>query len=118
MPRDAKCITGERMEPFEAVKLAETMGCKSISYTYTEPTMFYEYAFDMAKLAKAKGIYNNFVTNGYIEEEPLKAIRPFLDAANIDLKGFSEKFYKEVCGADLSKVIDAIELYKSLGVWI
>ncbi len=61
--------------------------------------MFYEYAFDIAKLAKEAGIRNNFVTNGYIEAEPLSAIRPYLDAANIDLKSFSAGFYRKVCGA-------------------
>jgi pyruvate formate lyase activating enzyme len=80
--------------------------------------MFYEYALDTARLAKEKGIYNNFVTNGYIEEEPLKAIRPFLDAANIDLKGFNKEFYKKVCGAELEGVLDTIKVYKSLGIWI
>ena len=67
----------------------------SISYTYTEPTMFYEYAFDIAKLAQEAGLYNNFVTNGYIETKPLSAIRPYLDAANIDLKSFSAEFLQE-----------------------
>ncbi len=118
MSADAKCIAGERMEAREIVDMAVKAGCRSISYTYTEPTMFYEYAFDIAKLAREKGIFNNFVTNGYIEEEPLRAIRPFLDGANIDLKGFSEGFYKKVCAADLAKVMETIRLYKSLGIWI
>jgi len=118
MPADAKCISGERMEPSEVVDMAVRAGCKSISYTYTEPTIFYEYAFDIAKLAKERGIFNNFVTNGYIEEEPLRAIRPYLDGANIDLKGYSEEFYRRVCAADLSKVIETIKLYKALGIWI
>jgi pyruvate formate lyase activating enzyme len=114
MPRDE----GQKMTPEEVVASADSSGCKSISYTYTEPTMFYEYAFDIAKLANKKGIYNNFVTNGYIEEAPLRAIRPYLDGANIDLKGFTEDFYKKVCFADLSKVLDTIRLYKKLGIWI
>jgi pyruvate formate lyase activating enzyme len=118
MPREAKRITGERMEPAEVVRLAGSSGCKSISYTYTEPTMFFEYALDTARLAKEKGIFNSFVTNGYIEEEPLRTIQPFLDAANIDLKGFSDGFYSKVCGAELSKVIDTIKIYKALGIWI
>lgn len=118
MPRDEKRILGQKMSPAEVVEQAEKTGCKSISYTYTEPTVFYEYAFDTAKLAKEKGIYNNFVTNGYIEEEPLKAIRPYLDAANIDLKSFNDDFYRKVCGAELKGVIDTIKAYKALGVWI
>lgn len=118
MPADTKCITGVRLEPSDAVEAAVLSECRSISYTYTEPTMFYEYALDMAKLAKEKGISNCFVTNGYIEEEPLRTIRPYLDAANIDLKGFNPQFYKKVCGADLEKVLDTIRLYKALGIWI
>jgi pyruvate formate lyase activating enzyme len=118
MPRDDVRIDGQKMEPSEVVGLAAKSGSKSISYTYTEPTIFYEYALDIARLAKEKGIYNNFVTNGYIEEEPLKAIRPYLDAANIDLKGFNREFYKKVCGAELEGVLDTIKVYKSLGIWI
>ena len=76
MPAETKCITGVRLEPSDVVEAAVLSGCRSISYTYTEPTMFYEYAFDMAKLAKEKGISNNFVTNGYIEEEPLRRYGP------------------------------------------
>jgi pyruvate formate lyase activating enzyme len=118
MPRDAQCVMGDRMEPPEVVQMAAKAGCKSISYTYTEPTMFYEYAFDIAKLAKEQGIFNNFVTNGYIEEEPLRAIGPWLSAANIDLKGFSEEFYRKVCFAELSQVMETIKVYKALGIWI
>jgi pyruvate formate lyase activating enzyme len=106
------------MDPSEVVEFAAKAGCRSISYTYTEPTIYYEYALDCAKLAKERGISNNFVTNGYIEEEPLKAIRPYLDGANIDLKGFTEDFYKKVCGADLNKVLATIRHYRALGIWI
>jgi len=118
MPRDEGHIFGQKMEPIEVVDLAAKSGCKSISYTYTEPTIFYEYALDCGKLAKEKGISNNFVTNGYIEEEPLKAIRPYLDGANIDLKGFKDDFYKKVCGAELQNVLSTIRAYKNLGIWI
>ncbi len=115
---DKDVISGQSISPEEVVNLALNSGCKNISYTYTEPTIFYEYAFDIARLAKNSGIYNNFVTNGYIEEEPLTAIRPYLDAANIDLKGFNEAFYRNICGAKLSRVLDTIKLYKKLGIWI
>jgi pyruvate formate lyase activating enzyme len=118
MPRDEKRIVGQKMSPAEVVKHAEKAGCKSISYTYTEPTIFYEYAFDTAKLAKEKGIYNSFVTNGYIEDQPLKAIKPYLDGANIDLKSFNQDFYRKVCGAELKGVIDTIQMYKALDIWI
>jgi pyruvate formate lyase activating enzyme len=108
----------ERVTAEDVVAAAKRAQCKSISYTYTEPTVFFEYAFDIAKQAKAEGLYNNFVTNGYIENEPLTAIRPYLDAANIDLKGFDEQFYKKVCKADLSKVLDTIRAYRKLNIWI
>jgi len=118
MPRDTQWVYGERMEPSEVVELAERSDCRSISYTYTEPTIFYEYALDIARLAKEKGIANNFVTNGYIEDEPLMTIRPYLDAANIDLKSFDASFYRKICKAELSAVLDTIRSYKRLGIWI
>lgn len=118
LPREDGRIAGQKMDPSEVVELAGKAMCKSISYTYTEPTIFYEYALHIAKLAQEKGIHNNFVTNGYIEEEPLKAIRPYLDAANIDLKSFKDDFYKKVCGAELQNVLSTIRAYKHLGIWI
>jgi pyruvate formate lyase activating enzyme len=118
LPRAEKRITGFAMSPEEVVSQARREGCRSISYTYTEPTMFYEYAFDIAKLANEAGLANNFVTNGYIEEEPLVAIRPYLDGANIDLKGFSPVFYQKVCGARLEGVLASIKKYRSLDIWI
>jgi pyruvate formate lyase activating enzyme len=106
------------MTPNEVVERARQEGCASVSYTYTEPTMFYEYAFDIAKLAREAGIRNIFVTNGYIEAKPLAAIRPYLDAANIDLKSFSPGFYRNVCGARVKGVLDSIRTYRSLGIWV
>ncbi len=117
-PMQQCVITGERVTTQDIVRYTLKAGCKSISYTYTEPTIFYEYAFDIAKLAKENGIYNNFVTNGYIEDKPLEEIRPYLDAANIDLKGFDESFYKKICKADLTRVIDTIRTYRKLNIWI
>jgi len=118
LPRDDSRIVGHAMSPKEVVERALEEGCRSISYTYTEPTMFFEYAFDIARLAKDAGISNNFVTNGYIEEAPLSAIGPYLDAANIDLKGYSDAFYRKVCGAKLEGVLASIRKHKSLGIWI
>jgi pyruvate formate lyase activating enzyme len=118
MPEKQCSVNGDRMTAQEVVDYAEREVCKSISYTYTEPTIFYEYAFDIAKHAREKGIYNNFVTNGYIEDGPLKTIQPYLDAANIDLKGFDESFYKKVCKAELPKVLDTIRTYRKLDIWI
>ena len=116
--KDDGHIYGQRMTPSEVVEGALKSGCKSISYTYTEPTIFFEYALDCAKLSKEKGICNNFITNGYIEQEPLKTIRPYLDGANIDLKSFNHDFYKKVCGAELDNVLASIRTFRSLGIWI
>jgi pyruvate formate lyase activating enzyme len=118
MVRDRGEISGEDIPPEAVVAAAKRKGCDSISYTYSEPTIFYEYAYDIARLAKKEGIANNFVTNGYIGEDALKEISPYLDAANIDLKGFTDKFYREVCGARLQPVLDSIRLHHELGIWI
>jgi len=104
--------------PEAIVTSAQALGCASIAYTYTEPTVFFELALETAKVARAGGLRNVFVTNGFIALEPLRMIAPYLDAANIDLKGFRESFYKRVCGAPLQPVLDAIRLYKTLGIWI
>jgi pyruvate formate lyase activating enzyme len=118
MPKEGGLIVGEDVPPEEIVLAAKQNNCESIAYTYTEPTIFFEYAYDVAKLAKKEGIKNVFVTNGYISEEALVEIRPYLDAANIDLKGFSDEFYRKNCGARLNHVLDSIRLHKSLGIWI
>lgn len=111
-------ISGRNATPEEIVRRALAVGCRSISYTYTEPTIFYEYAYDTAVLAHAAGLRNIFVTNGYITPEALAHIHPFLDAANIDLKGYSERFYREVVHATLAEVLESIVEYKRLGIWI
>ncbi|KPJ99806.1 MAG: radical SAM protein [Nitrospira bacterium SG8_35_4] len=115
--RDGR-ITGEELPPENIVANAKGTGCKSIAYTYTEPTIFFEYAYDTATLAHKEGIKNVFVTNGYTSTEAIKEIAPFLDAANVDLKGFSEDFYHKVCGSKLQPVLDNIRLYKELAVWV
>ncbi len=106
------------MSPEEVVRDAKKYGCKSISYTYTEPTIFFEYAYDCAKLAKKEGIKNIFVTNGYMTKEALEMISPYLDAANIDLKSFSNDFYKNMCGARLEGVLESIKEMRKQGIWI
>jgi pyruvate formate lyase activating enzyme len=118
MPKNYGPIVGEDLQPEEVVKAAKRYECKSIAYTYTEPTVFFEYAYETARLASEEGIRNIFVTNGYISEEALKTIRLYLDAANIDLKSFSDEFYRESCGARLQPVLDNIKLHKELGIWI
>jgi pyruvate formate lyase activating enzyme len=118
LPRDAGTIVGRDLPPAEVVRLARETGCASISYTYTEPTIFFEYAYDTAVLASAAGLKNVFVSNGYITAEPLRAISPYLHAANIDLKSSSDEFYKRICGARLQPVLDALRLYRELGIWL
>jgi len=111
-------VYGFSLPTSEIVRQAKTHRCQSISYTYTEPTVFFEYAFDTAVSAKKEGIYNNFVTNGYTEAEPIKAIAPYLDAANVDLKSFREEYYQKLCGGKLKPVLDTLILMKSSGIWI
>lgn len=118
IPRETSRIMGEDATPESIVEAAKSHGCRSISYTYTEPTIFYEFAYETARLSSKEGIKNVFVTNGYITEEALKEIEPYLDAANIDLKGFSDDFYRKYCGARLDLVLDTIRLYKEMGIWI
>jgi pyruvate formate lyase activating enzyme len=117
LPKGQGTIVGEDVSPEEIVLAAKLSNCESIAYTYSEPTIFFEYAYDTAKHAKKEGIKNVFVTNGYITPEALKEIGPYLDAANIDLKSFSDEFYRKRCGARLEPVLDSIRLYKNLGIW-
>ncbi len=111
-------IPGNELLPESIVAQAKAAGCASIAYTYTEPTIFFEYAYDTAKLACAAGIKNIFVSNGYTSAEALKTIAPYLDAVNVDLKAFSDDFYRKVCGARLQPVLDTIQLYRKLGIWV
>lgn len=111
-------IRGREQTPQGIVQQALDNECRSISYTYTEPTIYYEYAYDTARLAREAGLKNIFVTNGYISKEALATIAPYLDAANIDLKGFSEGFYRDIIHARLSEVLDSIIEYHKLGIWL
>jgi pyruvate formate lyase activating enzyme len=111
-------LRGQPFSPEEIVREAKAQDCRSISYTYTEPTIFFEYAYDTARLAKLAGLANNFVTNGYMTGEALEAIRPYLDAANVDLKAFKEETYKEVCGARLEPVLESIRRMRDMGIWV
>ncbi|HXW69805.1 MAG TPA: AmmeMemoRadiSam system radical SAM enzyme [Dissulfurispiraceae bacterium] len=116
-PKQNKDIPGEEMSPEEVVEEAGRAGCESIAYTYTEPTIFFEFAYDCARIAHKKGIRNIFVSNGYTSPDAIRLIAPYLDANNIDLKG-DDAFYKKVAGAKLQPVLDTIKLMKELGVWV
>ncbi len=111
-------IIGEDAAPSAIVAAAKKSACKSIAYTYTEPTIFFEYAFDTACLAREEGIRNVFVSNGYMTPEATEEILPYLDGINIDLKGISDDFYHEVVGGTLRPVLHSIERFFQAGVWV
>lgn len=115
MPEQVPAI---RMMPEEIVKAAIQNKCGSIAYTYTEPTVFYEYMYDTAKLAKTKGLRNVMVSNGYINQAPLKKLCKHLDAANIDLKVFNSEKYLRLCGGRLEPVLETILALKKQKIWI
>ena len=117
-PRETGRIMGEQITPEELVEAALQGGCRSIAYTYTEPTIFFEYALDTARLARTKGLKNIFVTNGYMTEEALKMIAPVLDGANVDLKSFRDDFYRDICGGRLQPVLDTIKRMHEQGIWL
>lgn len=104
--------------PQNAVDLAKSHNCKGIAWTYNEPAIWFEYSFDVAQLAKKYDLYTVYVSNGYINKEPLEKIAPFLDAINVDVKSFSDDFYNKVCKARLQPVLDTCENAKRLGIHI
>jgi AmmeMemoRadiSam system radical SAM enzyme/AmmeMemoRadiSam system protein B len=104
--------------PEDIVKLAIVNKCDSISYTYNEPTIFYPYIRDIALLAKKNGLKNVFVTNGFESTEVLHDMAGLIDAANVDLKSFNEKYYKKELGGNLEKLKENLKLFKQLGIWI
>ncbi len=106
------------LTPAEVTAAARENRCASVSYTYTEPTIFFEFALEAAREAKAAGLYNNFVTNGYMTRECLETIRPYLDAANVDLKSFRDEFYRKHCRARLAPVLESIAAMKEMGIWV
>jgi len=104
--------------PQDLVELTRRAGCPSLAYTYTEPIVFYEYTYDTAKLARQEGLRNVLVTAGYINPEPWKRLLQYVDAANIDLKGITEEFYRDVCSGTLKPVLNALVLAKAEGVLV
>lgn len=109
---------GYKMSPKQIVDYTLKLKLPSIAYTYNEPGIFLEYAYDTAKLAHENGIKNVFVSNGYSSKEAIDKISPYLDAINIDLKSFSEKFYQEICKGNLSEVLKGIEYYHDKKIWL
>jgi pyruvate formate lyase activating enzyme len=119
MPADRQgMIVGDPATPEEVVEAALRGNCQSISYTYTEPTVFFEFAYETAKKARGSGIRNVFVTNGYMTPDAFEMIQPYLDAANVDLKAFDDKYYQELCGAKLEPVKETLRIIKSSGTFL
>ena len=118
VPRREEKIRGHSSMPEEIIERALRTGSKTIAYTYTEPTIFFEYALDIGKMAHKEGIKNVFVTNGFMTGEALEEIAPWLDAANVDLKSFRNEFYKKYCKGKLQPVLDSLRKMKDLGIWV
>lgn len=119
MPKDrGGSIAGKETNPEKVVKEALLAGCRSIAFTYTEPTVFFEYALDTATIAREKGLKTVFVSNGYMGAQTIEAAAPVLDAANIDLKAFTDDFYQTYCGARLEPVKENLKLLKKAGIFL
>ena len=104
------------LEPQELVNKALASGAPVIAFTYTEPTVFYEYMLDICRIARSRGLKNVMHSNGYINEEPLRGLAKYLDAANIDLKGFKEEYYAKICEGSLEPVLKSLKILKEEGV--
>ncbi|MDD5477428.1 MAG: AmmeMemoRadiSam system radical SAM enzyme [Candidatus Omnitrophica bacterium] len=113
-----KQYPGEDFSADKVVKLAKQNNCKSIAYTYTEPTIYFEFALEAAILAKKAGLANIFVTNGYMSLQAISLLKPYLDAANVDLKFYKESSYQKICAAKLAPVLDSIRRLHAAGVWV
>jgi len=117
-PRVTGRMDGQTVPPDEIVRNAQTEQCRIIAYTYSEPTVYYEYMIATARWAREQELLNIAVTNGYINEAPLRELAPYLDAVNIDLKSFSDDFYRQTCGGMLAPVLHTIETAVALGIWV
>ncbi|MBI4709553.1 MAG: AmmeMemoRadiSam system radical SAM enzyme [Nitrospirae bacterium] len=106
------------LPPDEVVRQAMLNNCKTITYTYTEPTVFYEYMYDTAKIARNFNVKNTIHTCGYINEKPLRELSKYMDAADVDLKAFTEDFYNRICGGRLKPVLDTLVTLRQEGVWL
>lgn len=118
LPEKGRLDSGQNTTPESLVSAAVENGCESISYTYTEPTVFFEMALETAQLASGSGLKNIFVTNGYMSRDALEKAAPFLDAANVDLKAFDDEFYRRFCGGTLSPVLETLEEMKAFNIHV
>jgi pyruvate formate lyase activating enzyme len=117
-PRERNLTGSREAAPEQIVTSAIDTHCRSIAFTYTEPTIFFEYAYHVALLASLDGLANIFVTNGYMSKEMLAMFHPYLDAVNVDLKAFRKETYHRYVGAGLQPVLDNLKLMKRLGIWL
>lgn len=111
-------IAGQPMSPERIVELAKEYDCKSVAYTYNEPVVFFEYTYDTAKLAHEAGLKNIYVTSGFETHKAIDTLSPYLDGMNIDIKAFTDDFYKDICGARLKPVLDTVMYAHDKGIWI
>ncbi len=118
MPREQHFIAGKELSPEEIVAAAVRSNCQSIAYTYTEPTIFFEYSYAAARLARESGIANVYVSNGYMSAEMVELFHPWLDAVNIDLKAFKDETYHNHVGGRLQPVLDSLRRLSDAGVWL
>lgn len=110
-------IKSYKMFPEDVIRIAKARNCKTVAHTYTEPVVFFEYMLECAKLGKKEGIPSVMISNGYIKEKPMRELCKYLGAVKIDLKAFTEKFYKEQCAGTLKPVLDTLSILKEEGVW-
>lgn len=118
MPREQDFIDGTPATPEQIVAAAQRARCRTIAYTYTEPTIFFEYAYDIARLAQPAGLANVYITNGYMTDRMMETFAPWLDAVNIDLKAFRDRTYRKFVGATLEPVLRSLKTVKRLGIWL
>ena len=118
MPREHYLYAGQAAHPDEIAMAAQQTHCRSIAYTYTEPTVFFEYTYHTARLAHEAGLANIYVSNGYMTREMLETIQPYLDAVNVDLKAFRDQTYRQYVGAGLQPVLDSLKEIKQRGIWL
>jgi len=118
MPRSTLMIVGEDAAPAEIAARAQKSGSKTIAYTYTEPTVYFELAYETARIAREQGLKNVFVTNGFMTSSAIETIKPYLAAANVDLKSFRDDFYRKRCGARLAPILANLQKMKEMGIWL
>lgn len=117
-PKPDKIILGQETTPEQIIKETIDYNCPSVSYTYTEPSIFVEFALETMKSAKENGLKNIWVTNGLMSRQTLELIMPYLDAVNVDLKSFDNEFYKKYCNGQLKPVLENLKQMKENNIWI